>query len=117
MLISDWSSDVCSSDLKPDVTADVYYKAGIVAQMALTSFLLHRGFDDHWCARNIRLRITTALDWANASGLNHMNPGICRLAVALTPSWKWRRLGNRLRLKRGVLRFTIGRAWCRERGW
>src|SRR3546814_10361665 len=33
---------------KPDVTADVYYKAGIVAQMALTSFLLHRGFDDHW---------------------------------------------------------------------
>src|SRR3546814_10747357 len=76
--------------------------------MALTSFLLHRGFDDHWCARNIRLRITTALDWANASGLNHMNPGICRLAVALTPYWKWRRLGNRLLLKRGGLRFKPG---------
>src|SRR3546814_10260743 len=80
----------------------------IVAQRALTSFLLHRGVDDHWCARNIRLRITTALDWANASGLNHMNPGICILAVALTPYWKWRRLGNRLLLQRGGLRFKPG---------
>src|SRR3546814_12249470 len=54
------------------------------------------------------LRSTTALDWANASGLNHMNPGICRLAVALTPYWKWRRLGNRLLLQRGGLRFQPG---------
>lgn len=69
----------------------LYYGAGVAAQMGLTAFLLDRGYDDHWCARNVGLRITTALDWANAAGLNHANPSICRLAIVLTPYWKWRR--------------------------
>lgn len=70
------------------------YGAGVAAQMGLTAYLLDRGFDDHWCARNVGLRITAALDWANAAGLNHANPSICQLAIVLTPYWKWRRFWN-----------------------
>ena len=77
-----------------NVTSTLYYGAGVAAQMGLTAYLLDRGFDDHWCARNVGLRITTALDWANATGLNHANPSICRLATVLTPYWKWGRFWN-----------------------
>lgn len=69
---------------------DLLYQSGIVAQMALSSHLLDVGFDDQWCARNIGLDISKALDFANATGLNHRCPEFARLAAILSPYSQWR---------------------------
>ena len=73
----------------PD-TGDLLYQTGIVAQMALSSHLLDVGFDDRWCARNIGLHISTALAYANATGLNYQSPELERLAKVLSPYNVWR---------------------------
>lgn len=73
----------------PD-TGDLLYQTGIVAQMALSSHLLDVGFDDQWCARNIGLHISTALAYANATGLNYQSPELERLATVLSPYNVWR---------------------------
>jgi hypothetical protein len=69
---------------------EVLYYSGIVAQLALNSHLLDIGFADEWCARHIGLRVAKALGYANATGLGHACPEMGRLAVVLTPYWKWR---------------------------
>ena len=69
---------------------EVLYYSGIVAQLALNSHLLDIGFADEWCAHFIGLRVAKALDHANASGLGHDCPDMARLAMVLTPYWKWR---------------------------
>lgn len=68
---------------------DIYYKAGITAQMALSAHLLKVGFPDRWCAERIGYRVAHALAYANATGLNHRCPDMARLAAALTPYWQW----------------------------
>lgn len=69
---------------------EVLYYSGIVAQLALSGHLLDLGFEDGWCARFIGLRVAKALAYANATGLGHACPDMVRLAVVLTPYWKWR---------------------------
>ena len=69
---------------------EVLYYSGIVAQLALNSHLLDIGFADEWCARHIGLRVAKALAYANATGLGHAYPDMAKLAVVLTPYWKWR---------------------------
>ncbi|MBL8651907.1 MAG: hypothetical protein JNL35_16075 [Sphingopyxis sp.] len=73
----------------PD-TGDLLYQTGIVAQMAISSHLLDVGFDDRWCARNIGLHISTALAYANVTGLNYQSPELERLATVLSPYNVWR---------------------------
>jgi hypothetical protein len=65
------------------------YRAGICAQLGLSSYLLDIGFDDLWCAHHIGLRVAHALAYANATGLGHDDADMARLAVVLTPYWKW----------------------------
>ncbi|MFA6118226.1 MAG: hypothetical protein WC729_29845 [Sphingomonas sp.] len=69
--------------------AETLYYSGIVAQLALSGHLLDIGFEDKWCARHIGLRVAKSLAYANATGLGHECPGMGRLAVVLTPYWKW----------------------------
>ena len=69
---------------------EVLYYSGIVAQLALSGHLLDIGVEDEWCARHIGLRVAKGLAYANATGLGHTCPDMARLAVVLTPYWKWR---------------------------
>ncbi len=68
---------------------EMLYQAGIVAQLALSAHLLDVGFPDAWCARHIGLRVAKSLACANATGLAHVCPDMARLAIVLTPYWKW----------------------------
>ncbi|MDE1918334.1 MAG: hypothetical protein KGJ57_09300 [Sphingomonadales bacterium] len=74
--------------LAPDMS-DVYYKAGITAQLALSAHLLKVGFPDRWCAQRIGHRVAHSLAYANATGLDHRCPDMAHLAAALTPYWRW----------------------------
>jgi hypothetical protein len=69
---------------------DAPHLAGFVCQQALCAYLLDMGFADDWNARHIRQDIAKALAYANACGLAHDCPDMARLAVALSPYWKWR---------------------------
>ena len=69
---------------------EMLYQSGIVAQLALSSHLLDIGFSDRWNARHIGLDIAKGLAYANASGFAHLCPDMARLAVILSPYWKWR---------------------------
>lgn len=70
------------------------YRAGITAQLALSSHLLDVGFPDDWNARHIGLRVAKSLAYANATGFGHQCTDMARLAGVLTPYWKW----NQVRL-------------------
>lgn len=65
------------------------YMSGITAQLGLSSHLLDVGFPDYWNARHIGYRVSKSLAYANATGLDHRCPDMARLAVVLTPYWKW----------------------------
>ncbi len=69
-------------------------RAGITAQLALSSHLLDVGFPDDWNARHIGLRVAKSLAYANATGFGHECTDMARLAAVLTPYWKW----NQVRL-------------------
>lgn len=68
---------------------DFLYRAGITAQLGLSSHLLDVGFPDAWCARHIGLRVAKSLAYANATGLGHECPEMARLAEILSPYNKW----------------------------
>lgn len=68
---------------------DYLYKAGITAQLALSSHLLDVGFPDGWNARHIGLRVAKSLAYANATGFGHDCPDMARLAAILSPYWQW----------------------------
>lgn len=70
------------------------YRAGITAQLALSSHLLDVGFPDDWNARHIGLRVAKSLTYANATGFGHDCADMARLATVLTPYWQW----NQVRL-------------------
>lgn len=65
------------------------HEAGAVAKLALCGHLLDVGFPDHWLAKHIKQDISKALAYANATGLGHECPDLLRLALILTPYWKW----------------------------
>jgi len=69
---------------------DLLYQTGIVMQLAVSSYLLDVGFDDHWCARHMGLKVAKSLAYANATGFDYENPATNRLAAILTPYGKWR---------------------------
>ena len=65
------------------------HQAGAVAKLALCAHLLDVGFADEWNAEHIRQDIAKALAYANATGFGHDYPEMARLAVILSPYWKW----------------------------
>ena len=65
------------------------HQAGAVAKLVLCAHLLDIGFPDDWNAVHIRQDIAKALAYANATGLGHDCPDMARLAVILSPYWKW----------------------------
>ncbi|WP_336950697.1 hypothetical protein [Sphingobium aromaticivastans] len=65
------------------------HQAGAVAKLALCAHLLDIGFPDGWNAKHIRQDIAKALAYANATGFGHGCPDMARLAVILSPYWKW----------------------------
>jgi hypothetical protein len=72
------------------------YRAGITAQLALSSHLLDMGFADDWCARHIGLRVAKSLAYANATGLGHGAAGDSPHALlAMEPSAPVWRAGTR----------------------
>lgn len=77
--------------ITPAGWSDFLYTAGISVQLGLSAHLLDVGFPDVWCARYIGLRIAKSLAYANATGFNHECPHMARLALVLTPYWKWNR--------------------------
>jgi hypothetical protein len=70
---------------------DLFYFAGIVVQLALSSHLLDVGFPDAWCARHVGLHVGQSLAYANATGLGCACDDTARLAAVLSPYWKWNR--------------------------
>ncbi|WP_066762187.1 hypothetical protein [Sphingobium sp. CCH11-B1] len=72
-----------------DSTRVTLHTAGAVAKLALCAHLLDIGFADDWNAAHIRQDIAKALAYANATGFGHDCPDMARLAVILTPYWKW----------------------------
>lgn len=73
----------------PRDCSDFLYFSGIVAQLALSSHLLDVGFPDSWCARYVGLHIDRSLAYASASGFGYECAETTRLAVVLSPYWKW----------------------------
>lgn len=65
------------------------HQAGAIAKLALCAYLLDIGFPDDWNAAHLRQDIAKALAYANATGLGHDCPDMARLAVILSPYWKW----------------------------
>ena len=65
------------------------HMAGFVSQQALCSYLLDVGFADEWNARQIKQDVVKALAYANTCGFGHACPDMARLAVILSPFWKW----------------------------
>ncbi len=74
---------------EPRHAPQVLHQAGFVCQQALCAYLLDMGFADEWNARHIRQDIAKALAYAKACGLAHDCPDMARLAVVLSPYWKW----------------------------
>lgn len=68
---------------------ETLHQAGGVAKLALCAYLLDVGFPDTWNAEHIRQDIVKALAYANATGFGHDCPNMERLAVILSPYWKW----------------------------
>jgi hypothetical protein len=77
--------------IAPADWSDFLYTAGISVQLGLSAHLMDVGFPDAWCARYIGLRVAKSLAYANATGFNHECPDMARLALTLTPYWKWSR--------------------------
>lgn len=73
----------------PRFVRDTLHQAGAVAKLSLCGYLLDVGFPDAWLAVHIRQDITKALAYANATGFAHDCPEMARLAIVLTPYWKW----------------------------
>ena len=72
---------------------DLLYRAGIVAQLGITAFLLERGATDEWCRQHVGLHVDKALAIANSWDLNHRHPDMLVLANHLSPYGVWRQPG------------------------
>ena len=74
--------------------SDYLYRAGIVAQLAMSSHLLDVGFPDMWCAKYIGLHVDRSLAYANATGFGYEDSETERLMQVLSPYWKWNSLSR-----------------------
>ncbi|WP_022678035.1 hypothetical protein [Novosphingobium sp. B-7] len=77
-----------------DDTTYLFYSAGIVAQLAMSSHLLDVGFPDTWCAKYISLHVDRSLAYANATGFGYEDTDTQRLMDVLSPYWKWNDLSR-----------------------
>jgi hypothetical protein len=77
-----------------DDTAYLFYSAGIVAQLAMSSHLLDVGFPDAWCAKYIGLHVDRSLAYANATAFGCDDAETERLMNVLSPYWKWNDLSR-----------------------
>lgn len=77
-----------------DDTAWFFYSAGIVAQLAMSSYLLDVGFPDMWCAKYIGLHVDRSLAYANATAFGYEDNATERLMDVLSPYWKWNSLSR-----------------------
>src|SRR3546814_10595994 len=120
MRISDWSSDVCSSDLeffpKADFVrpADLLYQVGIVSQLALTACLVATGWSDDDCRRHVGQDVGKAFFLANGGGLQFHSESFARLMPLLSPYGRWRPPAAVDWRERGTIdadavRFTVSR--------
>lgn len=73
----------------PRQAKEALHQAGFICQQALCAYLLDIGFADAWNGQHIRQDIAKALAYANACGFGHDCPDMARLAVVLSPYWKW----------------------------
>lgn len=78
-----------SSFCQPSYAPEVLHRAGFVCEQALCAYLLDMGFADDWNARHIKQDIAKVLAYANACGFGHDCADMARLAVVLSPFWKW----------------------------
>lgn len=77
-----------------DDAAYLFYSAGIVAQLAMSSHLLDVGFPDMWCAKYIGLHVDRSLAYANATAFGYEHTATERLMEVLSPYWKWNSLSR-----------------------
>jgi hypothetical protein len=74
---------------QPRFIRTALHRAGSIAKLALCAYLLDVGFPDAWNVEHIRQDVAKALTYANATGFGHDCPDVARLAVILSPFWKW----------------------------
>ncbi len=91
-----------------DDTAYLFYSAGIVAQLAMSSHLLDVGFPDTWCAKSIGLHVDRSLAYANATGFGYEDAETERLMDVLSPYWKWNDLSRAHGIKPDTGGFAAG---------
>lgn len=91
-----------------DDTAYLFYSAGIVAQLAMSSHLLDVGFPDTWCAKYISLHVDRSLAYANATGFGCEDTDTQRLMDVLSPYWKWNDLSRAQGIKPDTGGFAAG---------
>ncbi|GHD03855.1 hypothetical protein [Novosphingobium pokkalii] len=91
-----------------DDTAYLFYSAGIVAQLAMSSHLLDVGFPDAWCAKYIGLHVDRSLAYANATGFGFEDTETERLMDVLSPYWKWNDLSRAHGIKPDTGGFVAG---------
>ncbi len=91
-----------------DDTAYLFYSAGIVAQLAMSSHLLDVGFPDTWCAKSIGLHVDRSLAYANATGFGYEDAETERLMDVLSPYWKWNDLSRAHGIKPDTGGFAVG---------
>lgn len=91
-----------------DDTAYLFYSAGIVAQLAMSSHLLDVGFPDAWCAKYIGLHVDRSLAYANATGFGCEDTETERLMDVLSPYWKWNDLSRAHGIKPDAGGFVAG---------
>lgn len=90
-----YSAEIAFMGIEAEFFADprhirtTLHQAGAVAKLALCAHLLDVGFADAWNAEHIRQDIAKALAYANATGFGYDCPETARLAVILSPYWKW----------------------------
>ncbi|MDE8652550.1 hypothetical protein [Novosphingobium album (ex Liu et al. 2023)] len=77
-----------------DQSSYLFYSAGIVAQLAMSSHLLDVGFPDMWCAKYIGLHVDRSLAYANATAFGYEDTATERLMEVLSPYWKWNSLSR-----------------------
>src|SRR5205807_4210332 len=93
-LQGDWSSDVCSSDLRQDIIAFLSRK--------WAKELDYRLIKEMWAFTGNRIAVRFAYEWHDDSGHWYRSYG--------NESWEFNADGLM------AARFEIGRASCRERG-
>jgi hypothetical protein len=73
---------------RPEYPDIALYHAAISIELALSSYLLHVGFDDCWNCRNIRHDLDKALAYADEAGLGFISTELAWAVSILSPYYK-----------------------------